>query len=228
MNLIIILRHKVNKFVQKISGQKVVTTTVSIVLIFLIIIAFTAIFADSRYIVADEILLCVATILVLTDNLMMKNNAIMINDYSRLNSLKHFINNYSIMNDKDIEQVTLWEKYLAYSVSFGLASKIIRRMKGIDIDDEIYQLVSEKTFNQYIYTDYYRFYNDSSLDRRFLKGYKDLLQSSIDTSSYYGGSGNGGGFSGGGGGFSGGGGNGGGGRSFLEWRKGENKCKNKS
>ncbi len=58
----------------------IVTTTISLILFFGIIIILTAIFSSEKYIVADEILICIATILILTDNLMLKNNAIMIED----------------------------------------------------------------------------------------------------------------------------------------------------
>lgn len=58
----------------------IVTTTISLILFFGIIIILTAIFSPEKYIVADEILICIATILILTDNLMLKNNAIMIED----------------------------------------------------------------------------------------------------------------------------------------------------
>ena len=173
LNLIVMVRHKINKTVQKISGQKVVTTTISLLILFGVIIVLTAIFSIQKYIIADEILICIATILILTDNLMLKNNAIMIEDYSKLNTLKYKIENYSIMEDKDIEQVTLWEKYLSYAVSFGIANKIVKRIQGLNLDDDLLNLVNQDSFLDFITSDYYLFYTYTSLDRKFVRAYRN-------------------------------------------------------
>lgn len=173
LNLIVMVRHKINKTVQKISGQKVVTTTISLLILFGVIIALTAIFSIQKYIIADEILICIATILILTDNLMLKNNAIMIEDYSKLNTLKYKIENYSIMEDKDIEQDTLWEKYLSYAVSFGIANKIVKRIQGLNLDDDLLNLVNQDSFLDFITSDYYLFYTYTSLDRKFVRAYRN-------------------------------------------------------
>ena len=198
INLIIIIRHKINKTVQKITGQKVATTTISLIVLFGVIIALTAIFSPVKYIIADEILLCIATILILTDNLMLKNSVIMIEDYSKLNTLKNKIENYTMMEDKDIEHIVLWEKYLSYAVSFGIADKITKRIKGLNLDEDLTRILEDAALLNFITTDYYYFYTYASLDRRFIRNYKNTISKSKFLS--------GGGFSsGGGGGFSGGG-----------------------
>ena len=171
INLIIIIRHKINKSVQRVTGQKVATTTISILIVFVIIIILTAIFASNKYIVSDEVLMCIATILILTDNLMLKNNVMMIEDYSKLNTLKYKIESYSIMEDKDIEQIVLWEKYLSYAVSFGVANTITKRIKGLYLDDDLNNLIKNDVFSEFITSDYYYFYDNASLDRRFAKAY---------------------------------------------------------
>lgn len=173
LNLIIMIRHKINKTVQRITGQKVVTTTISLCVFFGIIIALTVAFSPEKYIVADEILICMATILILTDNLMLKNNAIMIEDFSKLNALKDKIENYSLMQDRDVEQITLWEQYLSYAVSFGLANKIMKRMKDLYLDEDLTALMNSDLFTTFIQSDYYMFYTYASLDRRFMKSYGD-------------------------------------------------------
>lgn len=201
INLIIILRHKINKTVQRISGQKIVTTTISLTVLFGVIIILTAIFSPVKYIVADEILVCIATILILTDNLMLKNNAIMIEDFSKLNTLKDKIENYSMMEDRDIEQVMLWEQYLSYAVSFGLANKIIKRLNGLHLDDDLTGLINNDVFCDFITSDYYWFYTYASLDRRFMRSYGEATGKVLNGMLSSGGSD---GFSsGGGGGFSG-------------------------
>ena len=120
ISILIILRHRVNNLLQKVTGKKIVTTTVTILVIFAIIIILTAIFSPIKYIIVDEILICIALIIVLTDNLMLKNNDEIMDDYVKLNLLKDKIENYTLLEEKDIEQIKIWDKYLAYAVSFGI------------------------------------------------------------------------------------------------------------
>ena len=171
INLIIIIRHKINKVIQRVTGQKVVTTTISLFVLFGAIILLTAIITPVKYIVADEVLICIATILILTDNLMLKNSSIMIEDYSKLNALKDKIEKYSLMEERDIEQIILWEQYLSYSVSFGIANKIVKRIKGLHLDEDLENLMINTPFVDFITSDYGMFYTYASLDRRFIKSY---------------------------------------------------------
>jgi uncharacterized membrane protein len=200
--IIVNIRHQVTKLVHKVTGQKVVTTSITIISIFLVIILLTVLIANkaNRYIVADEILLCISLIIMLTDNLMLKNSVKMIEDYSKINGLKQKIENYTMMEDRDIEQVTLWGKYLAYSVSFGIADKICKRIKGLYVDDDLLNIINDKKMLDYIFSNYSFFYYNTSLDRRFMRGYTKAIGtvvSSYGSDSSSGGSG--GGFSGGGG-----------------------------
>ena len=189
INLIIIIRHKINKAVQRITGQKIVTTTISLLILFGVIILLTAIISSEKYIVADEVLICIATILILTDNLMLKNNSIMIEDYSKLNALKYKIENYTLMEDRDIEQITLWEQYLSYSVSFGISNKIIKRIKGLHLDEDLERLIINTSFSDLITSDYGMFYTYASLDRRFMKSYGETLSKIGEASGSSGGGG---------------------------------------
>lgn len=172
LKILIGIRHKVNKTVQKFTGKRLVTTTIAILLIGMLIIIITNIFTIDKYLIADELLLCIALIIMLTDNLMLKNDAQMIEDFSKLSSLKDKIEDYTLVNEKDIEQIVLWEKYLAYAVSFGVAEKIMKRIKGLHLDDDLNNLIQDTNFLDYITSDYYTFYTYASLDRAFLRSYE--------------------------------------------------------
>ena len=171
ISILIIIRHRINNIVQKITGQKVATTSITIILIFAVIIILTAIFSPVKYLIVDEILICIALIIVLTDNLMLKNNDEIAEDYERLNMLKDKIDEYTLLDEKDIEHIELWDKYLCYAVSFGTSEKIIKRLKGLYIDDDLMKLVSNDKFYDILTSDYYLFYTYASLDRRFLRSY---------------------------------------------------------
>ncbi len=195
------IRHQMTKMIHKITGQKVVTTAATIIAIFLVIILLTLLLGNkgNRYIIADEILLCIALIIMLTDNLMLKNSVKMIEDYSKLNSLKEKIENYTLMEDRDIEQITLWGTYLAYAVSFGMADKISKRIKNLYLDDDLLNLLNDQKITDYILSDYSFFYYTASLDRRFMRGYTKAIKTAVSNYGSSSSSGSGGGFSGGGG-----------------------------
>ncbi len=173
--LMICTRHRVNKAIRKFTGQKVVTTTVTIVLIFFVVMLITLLFGESiRFLIIDELLISISLIIMLTDNLMLKNEAVMIEDFSRLNMIKDKLEDDTLFKDRDVEQVTLWEKYLAYAVAFGVADKIIKRIKEINIDDDLEKILESKMIFDDITTGYYNFYANASLDRRFIKGYSRI------------------------------------------------------
>lgn len=73
--------------------------------------------------------------------------------------------------DRDIEQVILWEQYLSYAVSFGIAGKIIKRIKELYMDDDLTALMENNLFTNFILSDYYMFYTYAGLDRRFMRSY---------------------------------------------------------
>lgn len=198
LKILSIVRHGINKVTKRFSGKKIVSTTVAIVVLDLIIILITNFLAPNSYLIVDEILLGMALIIVLTDNLMLKNLPIMIEDFSRINQMADKIEN-TLMNERNVEEVFLWEQYLAYAVSFGTAKKISKKIKDILLDDDLMKLVESKDFYDFLVSDYYMFYHYSSLDHIFLKNYYKSIGKvwkSYANSS-------GGGFSGGsGGGFS--------------------------
>ena len=169
ISIIAKIKHKVNRLVQKITGQKVVIKTLTVLSIFLLIIILTAIFSPVKYIITDEILLCISVIIVVTDNLMLKNNEEIEADYNRLNAIKDKIEYYSLLNEKDIEHIKLWNKYLCYAVSFGISKKIIERISGLYLDDEISKLTQDDFFENILDRDYDIFYMYSNSLYRYFR-----------------------------------------------------------
>lgn len=170
IQIVVITRHQISHIVQKVTGQKSVITAISLSILFAVIIGLTIAFVPAKFIVADELLLGICLIIVLTDNLMLKNNPIISEDYSKLNLLKNRIVDYTMMEDRDVEQVKLWGRYLSYGISFGIANKIINRIHGLFLDEDLEKLANSN-ISKYITSDYYHFYRYASLDRRFARQY---------------------------------------------------------
>lgn len=177
INLLIVTRHRVHKLIRKFTGQKIATTTASIILIFLIIIIITAILTKTaRFIILDEILIGVSLLIMLTDNLMLKNNVNMIEDFSRLNMIKDKLKDDKLFEERDVEQTVLWGKYLAYGVAFGVSGKVSKRIKDMHIDDDLEHLLASNTMLEYMNSGYYHFYLYASLDRRFVRNYNKATE----------------------------------------------------
>ena len=45
-------------------------------------------------------------------------------------ALKRFLEDYSLLDEKDLPQLAVWEKYLVYATAFGIANKVIDQMKA--------------------------------------------------------------------------------------------------
>ncbi len=110
------------------------------------------------------------------------------------------MSDFSLMKEKEVPELILWEKYLVYATAFGISEKVLKQLKIV-----YPQLSDEEYLNTHGYTYMYLMYSGS-----FNNSFLSSLNTSIGTSytsltNYSSGSGIGGGFSSGGG-FGGGGG----------------------
>ena len=134
-NIMAYCRRVINLVNEKFTGQKIISTIISILLVFVIIIILTAIFAESKYLIIDEILLGITVLIVRTDNLMLKNDKKILKDYYNLKRIKNKLEDYTLLNEKDVEYIKLWEEYFTYAISFGISIQVIKKMKHIYEDD---------------------------------------------------------------------------------------------
>ena len=128
-------RRIINILNEKLTGQKIVATSISVILTFIIIIILTLIFSYSKYLILDVILLGVSILLVRTDHLMQKNDEEILNDFYNLKRIKDKCKN-SLMNERDIQDIKLWKEYLTHAIAFGIPIEIINRIKHTYIEDK--------------------------------------------------------------------------------------------
>lgn len=126
--------------------------------------------------------------------------------YTKWHALRNFLNDFGTFSEKELPEITLWEKYLVYANIFGLADKLRKQMevKVPNLNDDISGMNMR---------DYWVINN--AINRSIATSVSAAVteaKSKIASSNSSSGGGFGGGFSGGGGGggFSGGGGSGGG------------------
>lgn len=124
-------------------------------------------------------------------------------------ALKRFLEEYSLLDDKEIPQLAVWEKYLVYATAFGIANKVIEQMKAkyptIFLEDtwdtemkKNYPIIYFSTNPTYYSTHTIGRSTISMLDQGASKAYSTSI-AQIAAHSASSGSGSGGGFSGGGG-----------------------------
>ena len=106
--------------------------------------------------------------------------------------LKKYMEEFSLLNEREVPELVLWEKYLVYATAFGIADKVLKQLKVVYPNIDEIDGVNTSTYMYFMY--------HSNFNTNFSKA----ISSSIASATYSSGSGSGGGFSGGGG-FGGGG-----------------------
>lgn len=101
--------------------------------------------------------------------------------------LKRYMENFSMLDKREVPELVIWEKYLVYATAFGIADKVLKQLKIV------YPNIEEMTgIENYAYM-------SLMINTNFSSNFSNAISTSI-SSSYSSGTGGGGGFSGGGGG----------------------------
>ena len=131
-----------------------------------------------------------------------------IEEAAKWKGLKKYMEDFSLLNEKEVPDLVLWEKYLVYATVFGIADKVLKQLKvrypelqQISGSDYIYMnLLYHSTLNTAFLTSL-----NTSTDKVYMGGMSSQASSGYGGGNFSSGGGFGGGFSGGGG-FGGGGG----------------------
>ena len=98
---------------------------------------------------------------------------------------------FSLLNEKEVPAIEVWEHYLVYATVFGIADKVLKQLKTVYPNIDEIDTASTSTCMYFMY--------HSNFSSSFSGAINSSISSSI-SSSYSSGYGGGGGFSGGGGG----------------------------
>lgn len=109
-----------------------------------------------------------------------------VNQIEKWKGLKKYMEDFSLLNEKEIPEIAIWEKFLVYATAFGIADKVIKQLKLI-----------YPNFTELDATNYTIMY--MMMNTNFNSTFSSTITTSM-TSTLSSGSGSGGGFSGGGGG----------------------------
>ena len=100
--------------------------------------------------------------------------------------LKKYMEDFSLLKEKEIPEIVLWEKFLVYATVFGIEKKVLKQLKIVYPDIENRMDIS--TYS----------YMNLMMNTDFSSNFSSAISSSM-SSAYSSASGSGGGFSGGGG-----------------------------
>ncbi len=109
-----------------------------------------------------------------------------VNEIEEWKAFKKYMEDFSLLNEREVPEIEIWERFLVYATAFGIAEKVIKQLKLV-----------YPNFTELTGTDYGVMY--LALHTDFSSSFSSAISSSM-SSAYSSGGGSGGGFSGGGGG----------------------------
>ena len=101
-------------------------------------------------------------------------------------AFKKYMEEFSLLKDKEVPALAIWEKYLVFATAFGISDKVLKQLKVV------YPEILDMNSSLYTTYSYIHIMNTVNIG--------NCINSSVYTATYSSGSGAGGGFSGGGGG----------------------------
>ena len=114
-------------------------------------------------------------------------------EYQKWRGLYNFLNSYTLMSERTVVELPLWEKYLVYATAFGISEKVVKALK-IRCPN-LAELNDSHMLNT---RSYYRSHNFHSSSRSFRSATRSASYSASGGGGYYGGGSRGGGGGGGG------------------------------
>lgn len=152
-----------------------------------IIYIFLAMFAFALFFPISILLMINAILAILINRKISSLTQKGLDEQEKWKGLKKYMEDFSLLDEKEIPALEVWEEYLVFATVFGIADKVIKQLKMV------YPQIEEmENFNtaSYVYIMSHTNFNSS---------FSSAINSSI-SSTMSSGSGGGGGFSGGGGG----------------------------
>lgn len=70
------------------------------------------------------------------------------NEQEKWKALKKYMEEYSLLKEREVPELVLWEKYLVYATAFGIADKVLKQLKVTypQIEDENYMISNGYTY----------------------------------------------------------------------------------
>lgn len=134
--LTVFIKRTIKLQTKRHSGKQIVTTSLLILVDICILIGIIYGIVPNKYICLDIFIIGMSILIVKTDNLMTKHNNEIMKDYCALKDIKNRIEEYTLIEEKEINYIKLWEEYLVYAISFGIPVDIIDKLRDTTQEDK--------------------------------------------------------------------------------------------
>ena len=165
--------------------------------VFIIFMSFIFLFTDGymevkSFLTAIQILSAIIAVIAIVFNIKIQSKLNIytqkgVDEHEQWKGLMKYMKEFSLLKEREVPELVLWEKFLVYATAFGIADKVLKQLKIVYPNiEEMDNLATYTYMNMMIHTDF-----------------NSIIVNSITasmSSAYSSASGGGGGFSGGGGG----------------------------
>ena len=134
--LTIFIKRTIKLETKKHSGKQIVTTSLIILVDIFILICIIYAIIPNKYICLDILMIGLSILIVKTDNLMTKHNHEIMKDYCALKDIKNKIEEYTLIEEKEINYIKIWEEHLVYAISFGIPVNIVDKLRDTTQEDK--------------------------------------------------------------------------------------------
>ena len=110
-----------------------------------------------------------------------------VDESAKWKGLKKYMKEFSMLKEKEVPDIVIWEKFLVYATVFGISDKVLKQLKVVYPNIEEITMAGNYT------------YMNVMINTNFARSFSSAVSTSM-SSAYSSASGSGGGFSGGGGG----------------------------
>ena len=149
LKAIMISFKSLQEITEKNTGRNLLANSICIILATVILITIVLLLPIDTYIVYDVLIIGIGFLIIKTDDYMLKHDRVMLNDYYNLKRIEDKIANYSLMKEKNIEYIEIWDKYYSYSVALGIPLEVNKEsIINYNLDS---RLIINKTDMQAIY-----------------------------------------------------------------------------
>lgn len=124
---------------EKYTGRKLIAKSVSIIIATLLMMLIVYVSPLDSYLILDILLLGVVLLIVKTDDLMLKHHPELLVDYLNLKRIENKLIEYSMMEDRNIEHIELWNKYYVFSVALGIPLPVKKQsnIEYVDLEENL-------------------------------------------------------------------------------------------
>ena len=126
----------ISEITEKYSGRKLIAKAISVFLSTMILVLIIKCTSLDQYLVYDILLMGVIVLIITTDDYMLKHKPQILVDYFNLKRIEDKLKDSTLMSERNIEHIELWNHYYTYSIALGIPIETGKETNIIEINYE--------------------------------------------------------------------------------------------